>query len=378
MTRRILFVTGARSDAGHLAPLLDAPKQLGDLEIEVFVTGIHTLAVYGNTAMEFLRKGYSGLSIFNNQYFGESQDIVIANTINGLTRAVQDRRPDLIVVHGASPEAMAAALLGALRNVRVAHLLGSEGALHADILPISKLCHAHLVPDEASAQKLCRAGERMDGIFVVGSPDIDALTRNTPLKPALKRYEIPFGTFSLACLNADGPAALMKERAALFVEALQASDRNFVVLYPSNSPGAPAIIDAYETLRKNPRFRVLPSVRWEFFLTLLRHTEVIVGNSGSSLSLAPQCGIPSIFVCDTGSGMASPPASVTAVPWDREILLRTIQHPPVPAPAPPLTATGFHDRLLAVLHGEALWAIPTQKNFVDPPAPDAMDACQIA
>ena len=57
------------------------------------------------------------------------------------------------------------------------------------------------------------------------------------------------------------------------------------------------IIDNYKKLLlKNKNFKIMKSFRFEYFLTLLKNSDLIVGNSSAALMEAPIYGIPAINI----------------------------------------------------------------------------------
>ena len=58
--------------------------------------------------------------------------------------------------------------------------------------------------------------------------------------------------------------------------------------------GSSTILSAYKSLKENPRFKIFPSLRFEYFLTLLKNAEFMIGNSSAGIREAPYYGIPSI------------------------------------------------------------------------------------
>ena len=144
----ILFISGTRADYGKLKPLIRGVKQTSSLECKVFVTGMHTLARYGYTVNEFEKDGLSEhIHVFMNQIYGEPMDLVLSNTVAGLSRYVHEVTPDMIVVHGDRVEALSGAIVGSLNNILVAHIEGGEisGTIDETIRhSITKLAHLHL------------------------------------------------------------------------------------------------------------------------------------------------------------------------------------------------------------------------------------------
>ncbi len=88
----------------------------------------------------------------------------------------------------------------------------------------------------------------------------------------------------------------MQEYVNNFVKALKQDMHNYVVIYPNNDLGSQYIIEAYSEINDNPRFRVFPSLRFEYFLTLLKNAQFIIGNSSAGIREAPYYGIPIINV----------------------------------------------------------------------------------
>ena len=58
------------------------------------------------------------------------------------------------------------------------------------------------------------------------------------------------------------------------VDAVIASGRHYIVIYPNNDLGTEIILSEYHRLEGNPNFRIFPSIRFEYFLTFLRHAQL--------------------------------------------------------------------------------------------------------
>ena len=99
------------------------------------------------------------------------------------------------MIHGDRCEALAGAPVGALNNIRVAHIEGGEvsGTIDDSIRhSISKLSHVHFVANQRAEQRLLQMGEKADTIHVIGSPDTDIIVRDDlpTLEEAKDRYGI--------------------------------------------------------------------------------------------------------------------------------------------------------------------------------------------
>ena len=261
--RHIAFLTGTRADYGKIKPLILAASEEG-FKVSVFATGMHMLERFGSTILEVKRTLPEKIQIvpFENQIVGDSMDVVVANTIKGLSHFIQENKPDLLVVHGDRPEALAGSISGALNNTRVVHIEGGElsGTIDGVIRhAISKLSHIHLVANEDAQKRLTQLGEDPKTIHIIGSPDLDIMLSPTlpSLDEAKLRYNINFEKYFIAIFH---PVTTDQEASALaakeFVDALIASGENFVVIHPNNDTGFENIISEYQRLLEfENRFR---------------------------------------------------------------------------------------------------------------------------
>ena len=95
LTRRALFVTGTRADFGKLKPLIKETESTPGLRASVFVTGMHMLSRYGCTMREVLKNKFKDVHTFINQMEGDRMELILANTILGLSRYVHEQTPDI-------------------------------------------------------------------------------------------------------------------------------------------------------------------------------------------------------------------------------------------------------------------------------------------
>jgi UDP-N-acetylglucosamine 2-epimerase (hydrolysing) len=373
MRKRILFITGTRADFGKLKPLIKAVQDLPDVDYMIFGTGMHMLSKYGNTITEIKRAGFENLFMYVNQMEGESMEIVLANTITGLTRFLHEYHMDLIVIHGDRIEALAGATVGALRNTLVAHVEGGEVSGTIDDLlrhATTKLSHVHFVASTVAEKRLQQLGENATSIFRIGSPDVDIMLSDAlpSLDEAKKRYDITFDSYAIAMLH---PVTTEVDRtyanANTFVDALLESERNYILIYPNNDLGSAEIFRAYERLKDQPRIKIFPSLRFEYFLTFLRHAEFIAGNSSAGIHEAPVYGVPTVSIGSRQHNRLHY-ESIFNVDFDKKVILDTIAQVLVKKRFTPCDHYGdgnSAEKFSKVIQSEAFWQIPKQKKFRD-------------
>jgi UDP-N-acetylglucosamine 2-epimerase (hydrolysing) len=372
MQKKILFLTGTRADFGKLKPLINAVKSCDEFQYQIFATGIHMLAKYGNTVKEIKKSGFDNVFTYMNQVEGEDMEIILANTIIGLSRYLHENKVDMIVVHGDRVEALAGATVGALQNILVVHVEGGEISGTVDELmrhAISKLSHVHLVASETAERRLQQLGEAPETIFRIGSPDVDVMLSDTlpELEQAKEHYQIPFEHYAIAMLH---PVTTEYEQQAghaeVFVDALLASKQNYIVVYPNNDHGSEFIFDAYNRLKNQPNIRLFPSLRFEYFLRFLKDSLFLVGNSSAGIHEAPIYGVPAINIGTRQQNRFSY-ESIFDLEFDSANILQYMDRFSAPARFTPCAYYGdgsSAEKFLAALQGN-VWTISNQKQFKD-------------
>jgi UDP-N-acetylglucosamine 2-epimerase (hydrolysing) len=373
--KKILFVTGTRADFGKLKALIVAAEAHPDFEATVFVTGMHTLSLYGFTQDEVFKLGlhHERVHVFMNQNPLEPMDLVLSNTINGLSRYVREFQPDMILVHGDRVEALAGAIVGGLNNVLVAHVEGGElsGTVDDHIRhSVTKLSHLHFVANDEAAARLRQLGEDAASIFVIGSPDMDLMLKTDGRElPAVKAYyEIAFDEYALAVFHpVTTECDTIAAQAETFFGTLAGLPDHYVAVYPNNDLGGEDVLRVLQGYASHPRFRIFPSIRFEWFLTLLWGASYIVGNSSAGIREAPFFGVPVVNV-GTRQHRRSKHKGIINVPVERGAIVQAIAK--AKAGGRYERALGFGDgssteRFVAVLERPSTWSTPRQKVFVD-------------
>ncbi len=179
-------------------------------------------------------------------------------------------------------------------------------------------------------------------------------------------YQIDFPTYAVAMYHpVTTEVDTIEDKAHQFVEALIESGRNYVVIYPNNDLGSKHILKAYNKLRNNPRIKIFPSVRFEYFLTLLKNSMFIIGNSSAGVREAPYYGVPSINI---GTRQANRvfAETISNIQGEKQIILSEIKRVLrlKKGPAQNLFGGGNScDLFLESLSNAEVWTISHQKQF---------------
>jgi UDP-N-acetylglucosamine 2-epimerase (hydrolysing) len=300
--KKILFLTGTRADFGKIKSLISILDNHQDFEVFVFVTGMHLQKEYGYTLIEIERCNFKNVHTFENHTHETTMDLTLAKSIEGFSNYCKGINPDMIVVHGDRVETLAGAIVGSLNNILVAHIEGGEISGTVDELirhSVSKLSHIHFVSNNDAAKRLEQMGEIESSIFTIGSPDIDIMfSHDLPnLSTVKKYYNINFEKYAIVMFHpVTTEVNQMQSYSETFVKSLLEDNHNYVVIYPNNDLGSQFIINEYQKIKDNPRFRIFPSLRFEYFLTLLKNAQFIIGNSSAGIREAPYYGVPIINI----------------------------------------------------------------------------------
>ena len=367
--KRLLFVTGTRADYGKLEPLAVAAQQAG-FAISFFITGMHMMRRYGETRLEVKRFPKAEFFEFVNQREGDAQDFILSKTILGFSDFVHEHRPDLVVIHGDRVEALAASIVCAMKYIPSAHIEGGEvsGTIDESIRHCNtKLCATHFVSSEAAKARVLALGESPDSVYNIGSPELDthAQPSGVGIDEVKTHYAIPFDDYGIVIFHpVTSEADTMGEQTRALFDRLEVSGKHFVVILPNNDPGTESIMAVLDSLPAE-RFRLIPSMRFNYFSELMKHAAVLIGNSSAGVREAPFLGLPSLDVGTRQNRRASAPSIVACAAQDAGRIDHFLQtqwgrrHPADGSFGAGNTAQQF----VGALQTASYWSRPIQKQF---------------
>jgi len=372
MKKKILFVTCTRADYGKLKSLILSIQKNNNFISKVFVSGMHTMRRYGSTYIELINDKIKGIYQYSNQTKNMRMDEILANTMRGFSSFLIRYKPDLVIVHGDRIEPLACALSSLLNNCLVAHIEGGEVSGTVDEMlrhSISKIAHLHLVSNKTARKRLIQMGEDKRYIFEVGSPDVDTiLSKNLPkMETVRKIYNIRFDKFSIAIIH---PVTTnlknLKKESEIFFSSLVKSKLNYIIIFPNNDLGSETILKEIYKLKNNNKFKIFPSIRFESYLTLLKNSRFIIGNSSSGIMGAPYYGVTTINI-GTRQANRLKTKLIKNISFNEKEIIKTINQ----VRNRKITKRKFFGRgnsakkIEKLLLSNKIWNISKQKNFID-------------
>jgi UDP-hydrolysing UDP-N-acetyl-D-glucosamine 2-epimerase len=383
MKRAIGVVTVARSDYGHLVPLLEALRAAPGVSLQLYVAGGHLASRFGHTVDAIEADGWPITDRVEMTAISDTAaDVAEAagRGLAGFARAFARGRPDVVVLLGDRLEMLSAAVAALPLTIPVAHLHGgevTEGAMDEQARhAITKLAHLHFPAAAPYAQRILRMGEEPWRVHCLGAPGLDRLERLARLSrnELSRRVGLPLRrptllvTFHPATLEPGETENQVEELSA----ALEAVAGDVVITYPGADTGYGAVIRCLEALAASrPGTRVVPALGEDGYCSLLREADVMVGNSSSGLIEAPSFRLPVVNVGIRQRGRLRA-ANVIDVGIGRAEILAGIRHALDPAFRQSLVGlvNPFGDghtapRIARVLAEVELGPRLLQKRFVD-------------
>ena len=314
--RKIAVVTGSRAEYGLLYWVLHDLQQASDFDLQLVVTGMHLSPEFGLTVQDIERDGFPIARRIEMLLSSDTAGSVAKSMgigLIGLSDALEQLRPDVMLVLGDRFEILAAAQAAMILNIPIAHIAGgdtTEGAFDEAIRhAITKMSHLHLVTNDASARRVLQMGEAPAHVHVVGNPGLDHLRRRTLLDRQALEAALGASLGERNLLITFHPVTLepgegVRQQAEL-LSALDALPVDVTLWFtlPNADTGGRALAAALEAwAAQRARAHVFASLGQLRYLSLMAQVDAVVGNSSSGLYEAPSFGIPTIDIGDRQRG----------------------------------------------------------------------------
>jgi UDP-N-acetylglucosamine 2-epimerase (non-hydrolysing)/GDP/UDP-N,N'-diacetylbacillosamine 2-epimerase (hydrolysing) len=307
MKRTIAVVTTSRADYSHLYwPLKDLAAH-PEVDLKLIVLAAHLSPEFGHTISEIERDGFAIASRIECLLSSDS-DVGMAKTLGlailGLTDALAQMRPDLLLLIADRYEMLAPASVALTLRIPVAHIEGgevSEGAIDDAVRnALTKMAVIHFTSTETARARVISMGEEPWRVHRAGAPSLDHIRRSTLLTRAEVETVVGLSLASDITVVAYHPVTIFKdttcEADAVFA-ALNEIRGQIIFCYPNADAGSYDLIARIRSFCATHTdahlFINLPSIT---YWSLLREATVLLGNSSSGIMEAASFGLPVINV----------------------------------------------------------------------------------
>lgn len=306
--RRVVYLSGTRADFGLMRATLQAAAQAPQLELGLIATGMHLSRELGFTIEEVRASGLPVLAeipLDLSARDGAGMAIAIAGCLEGVTQALRDDPPDLLLLLGDRGEMLAGAIAALHLGIGCVHLHGGErsGTVDEPVRhAISKLATWHFVATAESRDRLLAMGEDEARIHVTGAPGLDGLEAlgAMPRKACLEALGLPPGArFILALFHpVVQQATEAREQTEALRHALESVGLPVVWLAPNADAGSGAILQALDGAALPAGSRRVTHLKRPLFCAAMRHCELLAGNSSAGIIEAATFGTPVVNIGD--------------------------------------------------------------------------------
>ncbi len=301
--KKIMLIFGTRPEAIKMCPLVNELRSRAGVECVVCVTGQHremlspVLKAFGVVPNFDLSVMKTGQTLFH----------ITSAVLDSVRQVLEEVRPDIVLVHGDTATAFAAALASFYLGIPVGHIEAGLRTYDASSpypeefnrQAIGIVARYHFAPTARARDNLLREGKDPRTVFVTGNTVIDAL--RTTVREDFTHPELEWARGSRLILitahrreNLGAPMRGMLRAIRRVIE----EHGDVKALYPVHMN--PAVREAAEAeLGGHDRIRITEPLDVLDFHNFLARCYLILTDSGGIQEEAPALGKPVLVMRDT-------------------------------------------------------------------------------
>ena len=338
MKKKILAITGIRSEYDFLYPVLKEIKNNKNFEIKLVVVGAHLSDWHGFTMNTIKADGFKIVDkidylLSTNRKTKRAKGVGLL--IEGLTQTVERVKPDILLVAGDREESIATCIVGNYMNILVAHIGGGDNVYGNADDPIrfacSKLAHIHFTTTKRYAENLQKLGEEKFRICFSGNPSLSNIlnTKKISKKKMSQLLNIDLTSNDYIVVLKHPLSSELEnslDQMTLTMKAIKdftiENKMKVVGIYPNTDPGSYEILKIIEkSSGKNIKF--FKNLKREIFVNLMRNAKTLIGNSSMGILEAPFYKLPVINVGNRQKGRLNA-GNVKFVPYNIEQIKQSL------------------------------------------------------
>lgn len=326
-------LTTTRAEYGLMRPLIRSLMADDYFKARLIVTGTHLSEEYGMTYKEIENDGfeaYKKIPILGTSQGASFVSETMANAMVQFTTHFKADRPDFLLVDGDRYETLAICIAAVNCNVPIIHMSGgatTEGAAdecyrHA----ITKMSLLHFPVTEIYRKRVIQLGESPDRVFNVGSLGIENIKTIKYLSKDELERSINFSLDKPYALVTFHPVTLEQGTAVdelneLLAACDMADDLKFIFTMANADNEGEAINNRLLEYANTNKGKVIcvPSLGSVRYLSAVKYSAFVLGNSSSGIVEVPSFGIPTINIGDRQSGRLQAESIINCEPVRGEI-----------------------------------------------------------
>lgn len=333
MKKNICVITGTRAEYGLLCPLIKKINEDDKLNLQLVVTGMHLSPEFGLTYKQIEEDGYKidekvEILLSSDTSIGISKSMGLA--MISFSEVFDRLKPDMVVVLGDRYEIFSAVSVANISRIPVCHLHGgetTEGAFDENLRhSITKMSYLHFTSTEEYRKRVIQLGESPDRVFNVGAIGIENIKKMNLLSKEELERSIDFKLDKKYAIVTFHPVTLENNTAKnQFKELLLALDsiKDLKVIFTKANSDTDGriinnMIDEF-VLTDKERFISFTSMGSLRYLSAIKYSNVVIGNSSSGIVELPSFNKPTINIGDRQKGRIQAKSIINCDPVKQEI-----------------------------------------------------------
>ena len=329
--KKIFALSVGRSDYDRYYPILKELNNSSQVNLYLILAKAHYSSKFGKT-VSYLDKKFKIIKNKKKITYLDKPSQIIKNYSDDLvflSKKIEELKPDILLVLGDRYEMLIGPTAAAPYNIPVIHFFGgavTEGATdelfrHA----ITKMSHLHFVALNDYKKRLYQMGEEKWRVKNIGLHELKYLKKiSTKSKKSLSNllnfnFKIPYALFTFHPVTIE-PRELKKQFYSI-AQALKKTNLNVVITYPNADLGHEQIIKIIDNNFKNKKkYKIIKNCGAELYANLMKHCEVVIGNSSSGIVEATTFNKPAVNIGSRQKGKFMPPNVINSKNSKNEIL----------------------------------------------------------
>lgn len=327
MRKKICVLTATRAEYGLLKPIIQGLKVVNGFEVAVVATGAHLSPEFGLTYKEIEMDGIN---------IDEKIEILLsADTPSAISKSMglgmisfadyfERNKIDLLIVLGDRYETLAVTTVAMIKGIPIAHLYGgetTEGLIDEAIRhSITKMSYLHFTSTDKYRERVIQLGEDPKRVFNVGAIGVEnikneAFMSMSEIEESLEWIiDRPYAVITFHPVTLESQSA--EEQIKQLLLALDSNPEYQYIFTKSNSDTDGRIINQLidKYVARNSNCKAFTSLGARRYLSVVRYSAMVIGNSSSGIIEVPSFKIPTINIGDRQKGRIQASSVINCVP----------------------------------------------------------------
>lgn len=315
MKKKICVLTSTRADYGLLKTIIRKLNRVEEFDIKLVVTGAHLSPEFGLTFREIEKDGLvidKKIEILLSSDTSSSISKTMGLAMISFADYFENTSPNLLIVLGDRYETLSVVITAMNQQIPIAHIHGgeiTEGAIDDAIRhSITKMSYLHFTSTEEHRLRVIQLGEHPDRVFNVGAVGVENIFNEKLLDKRELEIELKISLLKPYVMVTYHPVTLeindTEERITTLLECCKNHIDLMFIFTKTNADSEGRIInhliDKYTSECDNIiSYTSLGTVK---YLSLLKYSAFVMGNSSSGIIEAPSFGIPTVNIGDRQKG----------------------------------------------------------------------------